>query len=173
MAGWLLNWKKKNITLKRKMTNACSDKELYNTFWSVPRWYQFWGKKKASYSESQKLCAASNMILSVDCPEAKLFESDCMVCDKADLRNNPEGVMEYIGDILGNGVECSVEDPLKSMDCYCLKTLSKQMLQKRCLLIRDISNNQNSINAKQFQYNQMVQKSEHLTQSLIKKVKKY
>ena len=154
------------------MYKGCSDKELYNTTWSVPRWYNFWEKKKAEYSESQKVCAASNMILAVDCPEAKLFERDCMVCDKADLRINPEGVMEYIGDILGNGVECSVEDPMKSMDCYCLKTLSKQMLQKRCFLIWDIKNNQNSINAKQFQYNQMVQKNERLTQNLIKKVNK-
>ena len=158
------------------MNKGCSDKELYNSTWNAldkqPRWYNLWGKKEASYSESQKLCAASNMILAVDCPETKLFESDCMVCDKADLRNNPEGVMEYIGDILGNGVECSDKDPMKSMDCYCLKTLSKQMLQKRCLLIRDISNNQNSINAKQFQYNQMVQKNERLTQSLIEKVNK-
>lgn len=146
------------------MNKGCSDKELYNTFWSVPRWYQIWVKKKPSYSESQKLCAASNMILDVNCPEAKLFEKDCMVCNTIDLRNNPTGVMEYIGDILGNGVECSVEDPMKSMDCYCLKTLSKQMLQKRCLLIRDISNNQNSIIAKQFQYNQLVEKYERLTQ---------
>ena len=151
------------------MNKGCSDKELYNTFWSVPQWYQFWviTQKPVNLTMHQKLCAASNMILAVDCPETKLFESDCMVCDKADLRNNPEGVMEYIGDILGNGVECSDEDPMKSMDCYCLKTLSKQMLQKMCLLIRDISNNQKSINAKQFQYNQMVQKNERLTQNLI------
>lgn len=144
---------------------------MYNSTWNAldkqPRWYEFWGKKEASYSESQKVCAASNMILAVDCPETKLFERDCMVCDKADLRINPEGVMEYIGDILGNRVECSDEDPMKSIDCYCFKTLSKQMLHKRCLLIRDIANNQKSINAKQFQYNQMVQKNERLTQNLI------
>jgi enolase len=152
------------------MYKGCSDKELYNTTWkeldNQPKWYEFWSTKKANTSEPQKLCAASNMILAMDCPEAKLFERDCMVCDKTDLRINPEGVMEYIGDILGNGKECSVEDPMKSMDCYCLKTLSKQMLHKRCLIIRDIDKNRSIIAAKQLQYNQMVHKNERLTQNL-------